>query len=98
MAVATATRRSAGTARSRTLRTRAFVYPVLSTIINSFLGTFLAFILLSHFPGKRVIRFLILLPWTIPIALTILSWKWMLDPQFSVINWVGSWKVPFGGQ
>jgi multiple sugar transport system permease protein len=152
MAVATATRRSVGTARSRTLRTRAFgyllltpallyilglvavpfflalwfsvsnvtvtnqtgtfvglknfadllrdpafktalrntfVYTLLSTIINSFLGTFLAFILLSNFPGKRVIRFLILLPWTIPIALTILSWKWMFDSQYSVLNWIG---------
>ncbi len=63
------------------------VYTVASIVINSILGTFLAFILLSNFRGKRVIRFLILLPWTIPIALTILSWKWMFHPQYSVINW-----------
>lgn len=75
-----------------------FVYTLLSIALTSVLGTFLAFILMADFVGKRVIRFLILLPWTIPIALTILSWKWMLDPQFSVVNWVGSWKVPFGGR
>jgi multiple sugar transport system permease protein len=71
-----------------------FVYTVFSIVLNTILGTFLAFILMSDFVGKRVIRFLILLPWTIPIALTILSWKWMLDSQYSVINWLGSWKLP----
>lgn len=65
------------------------VYTVLSVVINAILGTALAFILLADFKGKRVVRFLILLPWTIPIALTILSWKWMFDSLYSVINWVG---------
>lgn len=66
-----------------------FFYTVASIVINSVLGTLLAFILLDDFPGKRVVRFLILLPWTIPIALTILSWKWMFDSQYSVLNWIG---------
>lgn len=66
------------------------VYTVLSTVITAILGTLLAFVLLSDFKGKRIIRFLILLPWTIPIALTIESWRWMFDSQFSVINWVGT--------
>lgn len=71
-----------------------FVYTIASIFLNSILGTFLSFILMADFVGKRVIRFLILLPWTIPIALTILSWKWMLDSQYSVVNWLGSWNLP----
>jgi ABC-type sugar transport system permease subunit len=35
------------------------------------LGTLLAFILLENFRGRRFVSFLILMPWTIPIALTI---------------------------
>lgn len=65
------------------------LYTAASIIINSILGTLLAFILLDDFPGKRIVRFLILLPWTIPIALTILSWRWMFDSQYSVLNWIG---------
>jgi multiple sugar transport system permease protein len=65
-----------------------FVYTIATAIIVGILGTLLAFILLANFPGKRVIRFLILLPWTIPIALTIESWKWMFFPQYSVLNWL----------
>lgn len=66
-----------------------FVYTITSTLIASVLGTLLAFVLLENFKGKRVIRFMILLPWTIPIALTIESWKWMYDSQYSVLNWIG---------
>lgn len=66
-----------------------FVYTFFSIVLNAILGTFLAFILLEHFPGKRLVRFLLLLPFTIPIALTILSWRWMFDSQYSVINWLG---------
>src|SRR2546422_5212237 len=27
------------------------------------------------------------LPFTIPIAISVLGWKWMFDSQFSVLNW-----------
>lgn len=68
--------------------TNTLVYALLSAAINSLLGTTLAFILISRFPGKKVARYLVLLPWTIPIALTIQAWKWMYHPQFSVLNWL----------
>lgn len=73
----------------QTAMRNTLLYTLASIVINSVLGTLLAFILLDDFPGKRIVRFLILLPWTIPIALTILSWKWMFDSQYSVINWIG---------
>lgn len=66
-----------------------FVYTIGSTVVIAVLGTILGFVLLADFRGKRAIRFLILLPWTIPVALTILGWKWMFDSQYSVLNWVG---------
>jgi multiple sugar transport system permease protein len=32
-----------------------------------------------------------MLPWTLPVALSILGWKFgMFDPQFSVVNWTAS--------
>jgi multiple sugar transport system permease protein len=64
-------------------------YSVVTAVINSILGTTLAFILLAKFRGKKIIRYLVLLPWTIPIALTIQAWKWMFHPQYSVLNWLG---------
>ncbi len=64
-------------------------YSFVTAVINSILGTVLAFILLAKFRGKKVVRYLVLLPWTIPIALTIQAWKWMFHPQYSVLNWLG---------
>ncbi|MDQ2784870.1 MAG: sugar ABC transporter permease [Chloroflexota bacterium] len=66
-----------------------FIYSFSTAIINSILGTTLAFILLAKFRGKKIVRYLVLLPWTIPIALTIQAWKWMYQPQYSVLNWLG---------
>jgi len=39
------------------------------------------------FPGKPLVRFLLLLPWVSPIALGTIAWKWMYDSLYSVINW-----------
>ena len=64
------------------------IYTFFTTVVVAILGTLLAFVLLEDFRGKRVLRFFILLPWTIPIALTILGWKWMYDSQYSVFNWL----------
>ncbi len=70
----------------RALR-NSFIFTFGSEIGKIILGTSLAFLLLRNFKGKKVIRGLLILPWTVPIALTTLGWQWMFDPQFSVINW-----------
>ena len=31
---------------------------------------------------------LVVIPFTLPVAISVLAWKWMYDSQFSVINWV----------
>lgn len=53
----------------------------------------LALILSADFHGKWVVRFLVLLPWTTPVALSAIAWLWMLDSLFSPIDW---WLREFG--
>lgn len=65
-----------------------FVYGGLSTILTAIMGTLMAFVLSEHFRGRSLLRFFMLLPWTIPVALGLLSWLWIFDSQYSVINWV----------
>src|SRR2546425_3675529 len=55
--------------------------------MKGFLGTTLAFLLVQPFKGRRVVRGLVVIPFTIPIAISVLGWKWMFDSQFSVLNW-----------
>ena len=73
------------------------IFLVVAAIFKSILGTSLAFLLLQEFPGKKLIRGLVVIPFTLPIAISVLAWKWMYDSQFSVINWVLS-RVGLIGQ
>jgi multiple sugar transport system permease protein len=66
------------------------VFTVVAGIFKGLLGTLLAFLLIQEVQGKKLIRSLIVIPWTLPVAISALAWKWMFDPQFSAINWVGT--------
>jgi multiple sugar transport system permease protein len=63
------------------------VFTVGAGILKGLLGTSLAFLLLQPFTGRKVVRALVVIPFTLPIAVSVLGWKWMFDSQFSVINW-----------
>jgi len=47
----------------------------------------LAHALSKNFRGKWFLRFLILLPWAAPLALSLMAWKWMFDTSYSIFNW-----------
>ncbi|HKX18957.1 MAG TPA: sugar ABC transporter permease [bacterium] len=66
------------------------VFTVIAGICKAVLGTLLAFLLLQAVPGRRLIRALVVLPWTLPVVITALAWKWGFDPQFSSVNWVAT--------
>jgi multiple sugar transport system permease protein len=65
-------------------------FTAVAAVFKSLLGTTLAFLLAENLPGTRVFRLIILLPWTIPIALSSITWKWMFDSQYSIINWIAT--------
>jgi multiple sugar transport system permease protein len=57
-------------------------------LVKMLLGTTLAFLLVRPFRGRGLARALIIIPWAIPIAISVIAWRWMFDSQYSVINWV----------
>jgi multiple sugar transport system permease protein len=65
-----------------------FIFTSVSMLLIVVLGKVLANILVADFRGKWVVRFLVLLPWTTPVALSSVSWLWLLDSIFSPIDWV----------
>jgi multiple sugar transport system permease protein len=64
-----------------------FLFTVGAGILKGLLGTMLAFLLMQPFRGRKFVRALIVIPFTLPIAISVLGWKWMFDSQFSVLNW-----------
>jgi multiple sugar transport system permease protein len=63
------------------------VFTIGAGILKGLLGTSLAFLLSQPFRGRKAVRALIVIPFTLPIAISVLGWKWMFDSQFSVVNW-----------
>jgi len=72
----------------RTALRNTVVFTVISQLIVVVLATILGFVISADFRGKWFVRFLILLPWTTPVALSSLAWLWMLDSLFSPFNWI----------
>ena len=65
-----------------------FIFTLVSQALVLVLAKVLALALIKDFRGKWLARFLILLPWTAPIALGTIGWMWMLDSIFSPIDWL----------
>jgi multiple sugar transport system permease protein len=71
---------------------RAFLNTLLFTFVSMVLilvvSRALATVLTADFKGKRLVRFLILLPWVTPVALSTITWLGLLDSLFSPIDWI----------
>ncbi|MGE3285024.1 MAG: carbohydrate ABC transporter permease [Pseudonocardia sp.] len=64
------------------------VFTAISMLLIVVFGKILANVLIADFRGKWLVRFLVLLPWTTPVALSAVTWLWLLDSAFSPIDWV----------
>lgn len=62
-----------------------FIFPLVTVFTTFFLGLFTA-MLFNDLPGKRVIRSLLIIPYTLPSLVTILVWRGMLNEQLGVIS------------
>ncbi|HXB54278.1 MAG TPA: sugar ABC transporter permease [Vicinamibacteria bacterium] len=71
----------------RALR-NSFLFTISSQVLVLTGSLTLALALKEKFPGRGIVRFVILLPWVAPISIGSIGWKWILDSLYSVINWV----------
>jgi len=64
-----------------------FVYPLLAVLSQFGLGLFIALLFNDPtFPGRKLIRSFLILPFTIPSLITILIWRGMLNSEVGIIN------------
>jgi multiple sugar transport system permease protein len=66
----------------------SFVYTVATVALKMVLGVILALILNQPMPLRNLIRGALLLPWIVPTSLSVLTWLWMFDSLFSVVNYI----------
>ena len=65
-----------------------FVYTAVATLLKMVGGLALAVAMNQQFPLKNLVRALMLLPFIVPTVLSTVAWMWILDPAFSVLNWL----------
>lgn len=65
-----------------------FIFTFVSIGLVVILSHILAEILIREFKCKWIVRFLVMMPWTAPIALGTIGYLWFLDSLFSPIDWL----------
>jgi multiple sugar transport system permease protein len=66
----------------------SFVYTIATVVLKMLLGVGLAMLLNQEMPVRNIIRAALLLPWIVPTSLSVLTWLWMFDSLFSVVNYM----------
>jgi multiple sugar transport system permease protein len=64
-----------------------FLFTFISQAVVILVAGLLAHALVHAFRGRWFLRFLILLPWAAPIALTTIGFLWFYDTQASIFTW-----------
>ena len=82
-----------------------FLFAVVSQGLVIVLASVLAIALQKEFRGRWFVRLLVLLPWVAPVSIGSISWLWIFDSIYSVINWTlraigvfrhGTWPIWLG--
>lgn len=65
-----------------------FIFTSVSVGLVLIFAQVLAELLIREFKAKWLVRFLIMLPWTAPIALGTIGFLWFMDSVFSPFDWL----------
>lgn len=65
---------------------RTLIWTIGVVAITTGLALFLAVMLNRRFPGRAIVRGLLLLPWAASLVVTTLLWRWMANPDFGAIG------------
>jgi multiple sugar transport system permease protein len=66
---------------------RGVVYSVSTIALQIIIGVGAALALNQHFPGRSLVRGIVLFPYVIPTVVAVILWKWLLNNQFGLINY-----------
>lgn len=62
------------------------VWTMSNLVVQLILGTGVAVLLNQKFPMRALVRGVVLIPWITPSVVAALTWRWMYDAEFGIIN------------
>src|SRR6185436_5467755 len=67
---------------------RGVVYAGTTIVLQIVLGLAAALVLNEMFPGRNLLRAIVIFPYVIPTVVAVILWKWLLNSQFGLINYL----------
>lgn len=64
------------------------VWTVLSVVGEYIMGMFTAILLNQKIKGRGLFRVFVIIPWLVPIIVAGMTWSWMLNPDYGIINYL----------
>lgn len=64
------------------------LWTVFSVAGEYLMGMITAVLLNQKFKGRAVFRTCIFIPWLVPIIVAGMTWDWMLNPEFGIVNYM----------
>lgn len=69
-------------------------WTVFSVIGEYLLGMITAILLNQKFKGRAIFRTCIFIPWLVPIIVAGMTWDWLLNPEFGIVNYtLKNWNI-----
>ncbi|MFO8065351.1 MAG: sugar ABC transporter permease [Spirochaetia bacterium] len=62
------------------------IYGAGTVIFPLIVGLFMALVVHRVFPGRWIARAAVILPWAMPRSLSALTWSWILDSSYGLVN------------
>jgi multiple sugar transport system permease protein len=67
---------------------QTLVWAAASVSLTTVVGMALALVLNHQFPGRRLVRGLVILPWAVPLSVSAIVWRWIDHGQLGALNYV----------
>jgi multiple sugar transport system permease protein len=64
------------------------IYALSSIALQIILGVAAALVVNETFPGRSIVRSILIFPYAIPTVLAVILWKWLLNSQFGLVNYL----------
>jgi multiple sugar transport system permease protein len=64
------------------------LWTLFSVLGEYILGMLTAVLLNQKFKGRAIFRTFIFIPWLVPIIVAGMTWNWLLDPSFGIVNYL----------
>lgn len=72
---------------------RTFYFAAVSVSLELLLGLPIALLLHRAFPGRGLLRALVLIPWAIPTVVSARMWAWLFHPELGLVNRLLPWTT-----